>query len=492
MRGSDKLLRKIDDMHQLRRIALAAIATGCPTVVTLPPDCPLRTAALDGLDIQKLTVPDCDEGIAASLRAGAAIAQDRPLMFVPADMPDLTAEDLMSLVRLYRQSTDGILRASSSGVQGHPVLFPVDLVPELKALSGDIGARQIVSRHADRVRAVPLPGRNAVLDLDSPEDWAQWEAQDKRSLRPFFEGAELVPNPLRHLLAYSGPAVIAVITGVEGASYRTVGTFMAFFDDQTASGSLTNGCIEADLAVHAEEVLATGRPKQLRYGIGSPFFDIRLPCGGGIDIGLFRVNDRQVIVDANHVLVGRNAISISLGPDGEMRLEPFRKPGWYGTRFSIAFRPATRAIVFGDGLEAECLTRLLHATGLQTLLLSAPLDHAEPLLPLTCRRPPNPSEILQALLLADPWTAIVTLYHDHDKEVGILAEILQGPAFYIGAQGSKRVADRRLEQLKLAGLDERHLTRLRSPAGLIPSTRDPQSLAVSILADIIAARQRLG
>ncbi len=491
MRGSDKLLRKIDGVPQLRRIALAAFATGCPVAVTLPPDCPSRHAALEGLEICLLTVTECSEGISASLRTGAAFAEDRPMMLVLADMPDLSAQDLARMVELHRLRPHDLLRASGAGGEGHPVLFPADLVAELHDLSGDIGARSIVTKHADKLRSVPMPGRNAVLDLDTPEAWASWEADQARSSGQFSAGAELVADPLKFLLATSGPAVIAVITGVEGTSYRSVGTLMVLLADRTVCGSLTNGCIEADLAMHAAEVFATGRPKHLRYGDGSPYFDIRLPCGGGIDIGLFPVSDRRVLEDASYVLAGRNAISVSFGPEGDMRLEPFRNPGWNGARFSVAFRPATRAIVFGDGLEAETLTRLMHAAGIQTKLISAPLDPAGLESPLTCRRPPGPDDILQAQLLADPWTAVVTLYHDHDKEIDILGEILRGPAFYVGAQGSKRVAQRRTEQLRLAGLDETHLAKLHAPAGLIPSTRDPQSLAVSILADVIAARLNL-
>lgn len=496
MRGSDKLLRPVDGMPQLRRIALAAMATGGPVLVALPPDPGARLAALAGLDVTPVAVADAGQGLSASLRAGAARVQGRmqgqiqgrALMVVPADMPDLTAEDLARLCRAHRDAPDALLRAESAGRPGHPVLFPADLLPAFAHLTGDTGARDLVAAHCDRLHPVPLPAPHAELDLDTPEDWAAWEAGRPAAGQPLFAAARIVPDPLGDLVTRPGPAVMAVITGVEGTSYREPGTLMAFFADSPPSGSLTNGCIEADLALHARQVMDSGRPCHLRYGDGSPFFDIRLPCGGGIDIGLFPVADRQVLADARHVLDSRAPVAIAFAPDGTSRLRPATATGWQGDAFILTLVPATRAIIFGDGLEAETLMRLLFAAGLPTLLVSAGED-ADTRAPLPgCRLLPGAAEAQRAQLLADPWTAIVTLYHDHDQETGILATALRGPAFFVGAQGSKRVAIRRQEALRLAGLAEADLARLQAPVGLIRSTRDPQSLAVSILAAIVAAR----
>ena len=63
---------------------------------------------------------------------------------------------------------------TTDGTPGHPALFPRDLWDDLQAVTGDEGGRSVLKRHADRVRTVPLPGRMAVLDLDTPEDWAAY------------------------------------------------------------------------------------------------------------------------------------------------------------------------------------------------------------------------------------------------------------------------------------------------------------------------------
>jgi xanthine dehydrogenase accessory factor len=488
MRGTDKLLWLVDGVPQLRRIALAAIATGCPVFVTLPPDAADRRAALAGLDFTPIEVDNPGEGIAASLRAGGAAASDRPVLVVPADMPNLTAEDLARFCRAHQQDPNALLRGESEGNPGHPVLFPADLVPSFSTLTGDRGARDLIATHSERLSAVQLPFSHAALDLDTQEEWAAWDLERSSSGQRFTAAAQLVPDPLRDLVKRPGPAAIAVITDAVGTTYRVPGAIMAFFTDWGPSGSLTNGCIEADLAIHAQKVMASGRPCHLRYGVGSPFFDIRLPCGGGIDIGVYPVTDRRVLSDALHVLEGRAPISIGFGPDGSSKLLAEADTKWRGDVFVLALEPETQAIILGDGLEARTVTQLLLASGIPTLLSSAKGNYDSPETSGGFFRTSATAGLDQALLLADPWTAIVTLFHDHEREIPILSAALRGSAFMVGAQGSKRVAIRREDQLKLNGLAETELRRLHAPVGLIPSTRDPQSLAVSILAAIVSSR----
>jgi CTP:molybdopterin cytidylyltransferase MocA len=154
-----------------------ALATGRPVIVTLPADRPLRDAALAGLAVTRVRVPDAVEGIAASLRAGLAAAGAGAVLILLADLPEITTDDLLRVLKRHSEAPERILRAmAEDGTPGHPVLFPAWALPELAAMSGDAGAREVLRRHAKQVYAVPLPGRHAVTDLDTPEDWAAWRA----------------------------------------------------------------------------------------------------------------------------------------------------------------------------------------------------------------------------------------------------------------------------------------------------------------------------
>jgi molybdenum cofactor cytidylyltransferase len=178
MRGADKLTEMIDGTPQLARITQAALATGCPVTVALPPDRPARAATLTGLPVSLVTVADPQHGMAESLKQGLrALPADAPLMLLLADLPEIDATDLRDIVLSWAQTPTAILRATAAdGTPGHPVCFPPDLRAELDALAGDEGARAVLMRHKDRVRVVALPARHAITDLDTPEDWATWRA----------------------------------------------------------------------------------------------------------------------------------------------------------------------------------------------------------------------------------------------------------------------------------------------------------------------------
>ena len=175
MRGADKLLLLVDGVAQLRRITLAALETGCPVLVALAPEQTARHAAIHDLPVRVVVVSDPDEGMAASIRAGVrALPQAGPAMIVPADMPALGEADLLALIAAQDAQPGKILRGAALGRPGHPVIFPTDLVGALQMLSGDEGARGLIACHAHRVQLVPLPAQNATLDLDTPEEWAEW------------------------------------------------------------------------------------------------------------------------------------------------------------------------------------------------------------------------------------------------------------------------------------------------------------------------------
>lgn len=178
MRGGDKLLEHVMGEPLLRRIASAALQTGAPVTVALPPDRPARKAALAGLACTTVTVPNPQDGMAESLKAGlAAIPAGAGVMLLLADLPEMTGDDLRRIITLWNGEPEAILRgAAADGTPGHPVCFPPDLRDDLMTLKGDEGAKSVIVRHRARLRLIPLPDRHAVTDLDTPEDWAAWRA----------------------------------------------------------------------------------------------------------------------------------------------------------------------------------------------------------------------------------------------------------------------------------------------------------------------------
>lgn len=177
MRGGDKLLEEVDGVPMLRKLADHACAV-CDTVLVCLRDADeARRLVLGGLDCQTVIVPDAMDGMAHSLRAGIAQLPEHVsgVMVIPADMPELTEQDLGKMIAVHQAHPSQTLRATSHDSHpGHPVVFPKILFEELRLLSGDVGARSVLKRHAGSLQFVALPERHALTDLDTPEAWQAW------------------------------------------------------------------------------------------------------------------------------------------------------------------------------------------------------------------------------------------------------------------------------------------------------------------------------
>ncbi|MBY0136681.1 XdhC family protein [Paracoccus yeei] len=260
-------------------------------------------------------------------------------------------------------------------------------------------------------------------------------------------------------------AALAVIAGTQGPAYRLAGAGMVIEPDGTLHGQLSAGCIDRDVALHAAQALADGQPRRLRYGAGSPFRDLQLPCGGTLDILVEPRPDPAAVARARADLAARRMAELPLGP------------------LQLRIRPALRCLTFGSGPEARLFADLVHATGWRTELYAPDPDTLA-----GCGFPHG--SCLHGWpegVASDPHSAVVLFFHDHDREIAVLEHALARPAFYIGAMGSLRAAGNRLAALQARGVPPENLARLRDRIGLIPSVRDPRSLAVSVLADVAAA-----
>ena len=174
MRGADKLLTAIDGVPLLRRTALVALAAHPIVLITLRVEDTARLQVVQDLPVHIVTIPDAAMGLSASLRRAAAQGQGR-LMILPADMPDLSTQDLALMIHASNTTPDALWRATAQdGTLGHPVVFPANLRPAFANLTGDQGARALLQANAHRVQTLALPANHALTDLDTPEAWQAW------------------------------------------------------------------------------------------------------------------------------------------------------------------------------------------------------------------------------------------------------------------------------------------------------------------------------
>ena len=302
-----------------------------------------------------------------------------------------------------------------------------------------------------------------------------------------------VPDPILALARAEEPAVLAVIVGVEGPSYRPVGACMAVMPGTMARvGTLSSGCVEADIALHAAEALAAGKPMRVRYGRGSPFMDIQLPCGGGLEILLMPAPDRAVLGDLAGRLARREPATLRLDAEsGALTLAETGATGPEGAGFRVRFVPDLRFLVFGKGPEASTFAALVQAAGYPNVLISPDAETLEHAAGAGCGTRHVTHAHLPEDVAVDAWTAVVLFFHDHDWEPPILAAAVETPAFYVGSQGSRRAREARMLHLEAMGLSAAARDRIKGPIGLVPSARDARTLAVSVLAEVLDTARAL-
>ena len=326
---------------------------------------------------------------------------------------------------------------------------------------------------------------------------------------------------------------------------RSPGASMVVAPDGSVTGSVSGGCVEGAVYELATEVAKTGTPRLERYGVSDDdAFAVGLTCGGIIDvfvesmsqatfpelgavaddIGAHRAvaiatviahpdaqrvgrrlvvrpdpnrpvagslgsarADAAVIDDARGLLaVGRSEV-LEYGPDGQRLGDGMEV-------FVSSHAPPPRMLVFGAIDFAAALAQQGSFLGYRVTVCDA-----RPVFATRSRFPTAddvvvdwPHRYLAAQAEAgaiDRHTVICVLTHDPKFDVPVLEVALRLPHVgYVGAMGSRRTHDDRMNRLKAAGLTDAELSRLSSPIGLDLGARTPEETAVSIAADIIAKR----
>lgn len=282
------------------------------------------------------------------------------------------------------------------------------------------------------------------------------------------------------------PCALIVVTGTQGGSVRAAGTLIAVRGDGQMAGYISNGCIDRDLAEQARAAMAGGRVRQLRYGAGSPFFDLPLPCGGSVDLLVDPAPGAALVSAACLLLAERRPAVLHFAADaGLVAVRPATGRAPLGGMQALC-RPRPRLALAGRGAVLQAVARQARLAGMELALASpdaADLQALQDLAPVFVQHLTDPAA--GAALPCDADTALLLLFHDHAWEARILAAALQGEAAYIGCLGSPRTHAARCRALADAGIPAAAIARIHGPVGLIPSLRNASDIAVSALAEIL-------
>ena len=311
---------------------------------------------------------------------------------------------------------------------------------------------------------------------------------------------------------------LATVVATWGSAPRQQGAKMAFTAGGEITGSVSGGCVEGAVIEAGQEVLATGVPRLLHFGVADETaWNVGLACGG--EIAVF-VQDLNTAVypfrrDLNQQNQSGASVTIISGPSKGQTLvvgQGARIAGELLPDFSAAaiglaqsaqqsqrvqltdtievfvevIRPAPTLLMVGGVQIAQALAQMAHTVGYRTIVVDPRRAFGSE------DRFPHVDQLIQAWpekALADieltPETAVALLTHDPKIDDPALKVVLNSPAFYIGALGSRQTHAKRQDRLRQMGFDDAAIQRIHGPVGLDIGARSPEEIALAIMAEIV-------
>lgn len=316
----------------------------------------------------------------------------------------------------------------------------------------------------------------------------------------------------REWLDKDGAVAIATVIDTWGSAPVPVGGQMAVAADGRFQGSVSGGCIEGDVIVEAEEILSTGKPRTLAFGVADETaWRAGLPCGGQVKVYVERIKadqgGRELLARAIEAQQERRGLVIQTRlEDGAKTIyarEDKNVPDDVAQRFSTAksqlketpagdvflhaLVPPARILIVGASHIGQVLAAIAKLAGYEVQVVDPRSAFAAPeRFPGITIHAEWPQDVLPKIGL-DPYTAVVALAHVGHIDDEALTLALKSDSLYVGALGSTRNHAKRKERLLAAGMTEAELARIRAPIGIDIGAQTPAEIAVSVMADIIRA-----
>jgi xanthine dehydrogenase accessory factor len=339
---------------------------------------------------------------------------------------------------------------------------------------------------------------------------------------------EVIADIDHWLAAGETEIALATVLSTWGSAPRKAGAKLAFTAGGAAiSGSVSGGCVEGAVVAAGDEVLASGRPQLLHFGVADETaWSVGLACGGVIEV-FVELLDPALYAVARDWLARETTgavVTVVAGPEGllgrKLAVSPDGATGslggaWAGRARDLAraakraarvqvaegvelfidvLRPAPRLIVVGGAHIAVALVRLADILGYRTAVIDPRRAFGSAArFPTAGRLSVSWPDKALADDPPDAESAVVTLSHDPKIDDPALRAALASDAFYIGALGSRKTHAARRERLAALGFGEEQLARIHAPIGLDIGADNPEEIALAIMAEVVAAyRQSRG
>src|SRR3954463_7179101 len=270
---------------------------------------------------------------------------------------------------------------------------------------------------------------------------------------------------------------LATVVATRRSAPRPLGSKLAITKSGRLFGSVSGGCVEADVAERGKSVLEGAPCEVVSYGIADDeAWTVGLPCGGEIDVFL------EPFTGAPPIERGTSYVVVAGERVGERwHDETLARTELRGEVFAEEVAPPPRLVAVGAGDIAEALCALAKPLGWRTVVVDprAALANRE--------RLPSADEIVVAWpdeIEIDPETALVSLVHEERIDIPALKRAIEGGAFYVGALGSRRAQEKRAAHLGDLAAS------VRGPVGLDLGGETAAEIALEILGEMLAAQKK--
>ena len=302
------------------------------------------------------------------------------------------------------------------------------------------------------------------------------------------------------------PIAIATVVDTWGSAPVRTGGQLAIAGVEEFQGSVSGGCVEADVIAAGLDVIQSGHPETLSFGIADETaWRAGLACGGTIRVHVSRLDpksdlpflkrvdtaiaERAPIVVATRLDDGTRQIFDAAATEPEIA-DALRRGrsalDASGEMFLHAITPARRVIIVGATHIAQHLAMMATASGYDVKVIDPRTAFASPTRFESSQIMTGWPDDGLAKLTSDPFTAIVTLTHVEEIDDEALRLALRSPCRYIGSLGSRKTHAKRVARLKSAGFSDMDVARIHAPIGIDIAAETPGEIATSILAEIIA------
>jgi xanthine dehydrogenase accessory factor len=295
-------------------------------------------------------------------------------------------------------------------------------------------------------------------------------------------------------LADGRRVLLVTVVRTWGSSPRPPGAMLAVRDDGQVVGSVSGGCIEDDIVERSRrEGAYVARPQSATYGVSAE--DARkfgLPCGGTIQLVLEPATAQSRIAELLAMIEQGRLIARTLDlTTAQVELLPADATDaleFDGERLTTIHGPRYRMLVIGAGQLSKYLAQIAVGLDYQVTVCDPREEYAEtwdvPGVTLV-RTMPDDTVVEMHL---DERCAVVALTHDPKLDDLALMEALKSRAFYVGALGSRANNAKRRKRLEEFDVTPEQIARLHGPIGLYIGSRTPPEIAISILAEVTAAK----